>query len=224
MRTLWSTLVWGGVLMFVSCDRAMGKPHRVPAGRLPDSRAESSRLLTPSFAKALSDAALERTTHSVRYDGRYLKIGYPMGDVPPEIGVCSDVVIRAYRKLGIDLQKDVHEDMAANFRLYPRRWGLTKPDTNIDHRRVLNLEVLFARKGVEVAATKNPADYLPGDLVTWSVGGSLPHIGIVVDRKAPDGKTPMIVHNIGAGDVLEDILFAYPMTGHFRYAGLELHR
>lgn len=206
-------------MMLVACDRVLGKPHRVPPGGLPDPLAESARLLTPAFSKALSDAALERTKHEVRYDGRYLKIGYPMGDVPPEIGVCTDVVIRAYRTVGIDLQKDVHEDMAENFRLYPRRWGLAKPDTNIDHRRVPNLELFFARKGVEVAVTKNPADFLPGDLVTWSVSGSLPHIGIVVDRKAPDGKTPMVVHNIGAGDVLEDILFEYPMTGHFRYTG-----
>lgn len=206
------------LLLLAAAPLAAG-PHRVPPRGLPDPRAESARLLTPAFARALSEAALARTRHEVRYDGSYLRIPYPMGDVPPGIGVCTDVVIRAYRALGVDLQKEVHEDMRAAFGAYPRRWGLGAPDTNIDHRRVLNLEVFFARRGLEVRSTRDPADYLPGDLVTWTVGANLPHIGIVVDRKAPDGRTPLVVHNIGRGDRLEDILFAFPITGHFRYAG-----
>lgn len=142
-----------------------------------------------------------------------------MGDVPPEVGVCTDVVIRSYRTLGIDLQKEVHEDMQDNFHLYPKTWGLKEPDTNIDHRRVLNLEVFFNRKGVEVAVTNDPADYLPGDIVTSSVHGNRPHIGIVTHLRTPDGKRPLVSHNIGWGPKLDDVLFAYPIMGHFRYAG-----
>lgn len=172
------------------------------------------------FSKKLSDAALERLTHKVKYDPAYLKIAYPGGDVPENIGVCSDEVIRSYRALGIDLQKDVHEEMVAHFDAFPnrQRWGLNSTDTNIDHRRVPNLQVLFARKGTQLAVTKNPEHYLPGDIVTWKVF-SRPHIGIVVNRKQADQNRYMIVHNIGEGPVLEDMLFNYPITGHYRYYG-----
>jgi uncharacterized protein len=119
--------------------------------------------------------------------------------------------------LGIDLQKEVHEDMKANFSRYPTRWGLTRPDTNIDHRRVPNLEVFFERKGQKIAVTQNAADYKTGDIVTWMLGGRLPHIGIVTHKKSPDKRRPMIVHNVGGGQVLEDCLFSYPIVGHFRY-------
>ncbi len=146
-------------------------------------------------------------------------IGYPGGDVPPEIGVCTDVVIRAYRALGIDLQRRVHEDMRGAFDRYPQRWGLHRPDPNIDHRRVPNLRVFFRRHGMEFPVTDVASNYVAGDLVTWIVGDSLPHIGIVVDRRSPDGKRPLVVHNIGAGPKLEDVLFAYPITGHYRYEG-----
>ena len=171
------------------------------------------------FSARLVAAALERTKHSVTYDGSYRKIAYPGGDVPDNIGVCSDVVIRAYRQVGIDLQKEVHEDMKGTFSLYPKHWGLKRTDTNIDHRRVPNLQVFFRRHGAEFPVSKDPGHYLPGDLVTWTVQGSLPHIGIVSDSKTLLGKRPLMVHNIGRGPVLEDMLFEYPITGHYRYYG-----
>jgi len=173
-----------------------------------------------SFGYALSNAAIERTKHRVRYDGRYLKIGYPWGDVPKSIGVCTDVVIRAYRKLGIDLQSEVHKDISKDFYAYPNltKWGLDKPDPNIDHRRVYNLQAFFKRHKAELPRSRNPRDYKPGDLVTWMVGPTFPHIGVVVNKPSPsDPNRLMIAHNVGAGPVIEDILFRYPMTGHYRY-------
>ena len=148
---------------------------------------------------------------SVRYDGSYRKISYPMGDVPADIGVCSDVIIRAYRGVDIDLQKLVHEDMKKNFSFYPKNWGLSTTDRNIDHRRVPNLKVFFKRHGKTLKVTDNPDDYKPGDLVTWNLraSGSLPHIGIVTDLYSEDSKLPLIMHNIGGGQVLEDMLFNY---------------
>ena len=173
-----------------------------------------------SFANKLSNAALSRLRSNVRYDGAYIKIGYPWGDVPANIGVCTDVVIRSYRKLGIDLQQQVHQDMSAAFNSYPnpRKWGLSKPDTNIDHRRVYNLRAFFARRGAGLPITRDPTDYRPGDLVTWMVGPDLPHIGIVVDRPSKaDPRRKMIVHNIANGPQIEDILFRFRITGHYRY-------
>ena len=172
-----------------------------------------------TFSQKLVKAALERTKHIVRYDPKYVRIKYPGGDVPIDTGVCSDVIIRSYRALGFDLQKLVHEDMKRNFRLYPRTWGLKRPDTNIDHRRVLNLEVFFKRHGQSLPITKNAKNYKPGDLVTWNLSSerSIPHIGIVTNKKSFFTGNPMIVHNIGLGPKLEDILFTYKITGHFRY-------
>lgn len=171
------------------------------------------------FSQDLSDAAIERTSHYVRYDGKYRTIKYPNGDVPDDVGVCTDVVIRAYRKLGIDLQFDVHQEMKSHFEVFPKNWGLSRPDSNIDHRRVPNLQTLFQRKGMILAVTDNPKDYVAGDIVTWFVAGNLPHIGIVVDRLSESNNRPMIVHNIGQGPQLEDMLFDYPITGHYRYYG-----
>lgn len=170
--------------------------------------------------KKLVAAAEERTHHTVRYEPAYVRIPYPGGDVPGDTGVCTDEVIRSYRAVGIDLQKEVHEDMEKNFSAYPqqRRWLATRPDTNIDHRRVPNLMVFFSRKGESLGVTKNPADYLPGDIVTWDLGGNVPHIGIVVDEKS-EGPRHMIVHNIGQGPRREDVLFAWKITGHYRYYG-----
>ncbi len=173
------------------------------------------------FTSRLVNAALERTNHRVRYDGSYRQIDYPGGDVPENVGVCTDVVIRAYRALGIDLQRFVHEDMSANFDIYPDNWGLRRPDRNIDHRRVPNLQVFFSRHGSSLPVSDNPEDYLPGDLVTWMLPGNLPHIGIVIDRRIEDGSRPLIVHNIGAGPTIADGLFDYPITGHYRYDGPE---
>ena len=173
-----------------------------------------------TFAKKLAQAAIERTAHEISYDGSYFKIPYPGGDIPAHLGVCTDVIIRTYRALGIDLQKEVHEDMKAHFNAYPKLWGLKSTDTNIDHRRVPNLQAFFTRKGQSLPVTQNPADYKTGDLVTWNLKtiGSLPHIGIVTDRRSRDGLRPLIVHNIGAGTTLEDMLFSYTITGHYRYA------
>jgi len=171
------------------------------------------------FSKKLIQAAIERTKHIVRYDGSYRKISYPNGDVPDNVGVCTDLVIRSYRKLGIDLQKDIYEDMKSNFGIYPKLWGLSKPDPNIDHRRVPNLQTLFKRKGILLPVTKNPNDYVAGDIVSWILPGNLPHIGIVIDSRSGDDSKPLIVHNIGSGPVIEDILFDYQITGHYRYYG-----
>lgn len=171
------------------------------------------------FYKRLSNAAIELTKDKVIYDPSYVKIPYPNGDVPAGRGVCTDVVIRAYRKLGIDLQKEVHEEMKANFSKYPnqKRWGLKTTDRNIDHRRVPNLQVFFSRKGIVKKITDKAEDYLPGDIVTWDLGGGITHIGIVIDRKSADGKRPLIVHNIGRGQVVEDCLFSFKITGHYQY-------
>jgi len=167
----------------------------------------------------LIGAAIEQTRHAVVYDGSYRKIPYPNGDVPPNIGVCTDVVIRAYRALGIDLQERVHAEMTAHFDAFPKIWGLARPDPNIDHRRVPNLQVFFTRKGVALPVTREPARYRPGDVVTWRLPRNLPHIGIVTDRRSDDAARPLITHNIGRGPELEDMLLAFPITGHYRYPG-----
>ena len=173
------------------------------------------------FTTGLVAAAIERTHHSVRYVPAYIRIPYPGGDVPSDTGVCTDEIIRSYRAVGVDLQKEVHEDMQRNFAAYPnqRRWLLAHPDANIDHRRVPNLMVFFQRKGEALPMTNRAGDYAPGDLVTWDLGGGVPHIGIVVDQKPPDSGRYMIVHNIGQGPKMEDVLFHWKITGHYRYFG-----
>jgi hypothetical protein len=167
----------------------------------------------------LIGAAVAQTTQRVRYDGAYRRIPYPMGDVPPDIGVCTDVIVRAYRAVGIDLQQRVHEDMRTAFAAYPRAWGLARPDPNIDHRRVPNLQTYFRRRGTARPRSSAAADYQPGDVVSWMLPGNLPHIGIVGERRSADGARPLIVHNIGRGPEIEDMLFAYPITGHYRFRG-----
>ncbi len=172
-----------------------------------------------TFEEDVVAAAIERTTQEVGYDGSYFSITYPNGDVPANIGVCTDVVIRTYRTLGADLQVLVHEDMVRNFDVYPSRriWGLARTDKNIDHRRVPNLQVFFSRHGISLPVSTTPQDYSPGDIVTWMLPGNLPHIGIVTDRIAQASGNPLVVHNIGAGPHLDDMLFAYKITGHYRY-------
>ncbi len=197
----------------------------MPTGKLEISVSDANRELNEAdrqeFLRKLSDAAIERTRHIVRYDPSYVRIPYPGGDVSPETGVCTDEIIRSYRALRIDLQKEVHEDMEANFSKYPNhsRWMLLRTDTNIDHRRVPNLMVFFARKGESLPITNKGSDYNPGDLVTWDLGGGVPHIGIIVDKKSASGRY-MIVHNIGQGPRAEDVLFQWKITGHYRYFGL----
>lgn len=165
----------------------------------------------------LVTAARQQTRSAVVYDGSYTRIAYPMGDVPASRGVCTDVVIRAYRAIGIDLQVLVHEDMIVNFGLYPRQWGLREPDANIDHRRVPNLQKFLERAEARVGSGGTASAYRAGDLVTWMLPGNLPHIGIVSDRRAASTDRPLVIHNIGAGPVEDDMLFAYPITGHYRY-------
>jgi len=170
------------------------------------------------FYNKLSGAAIGLTEQKVTYDPSYFKIDYPNGDVPAGRGVCTDVVIRAYRKLGIDLQKEVHEDMKVNFDKYPQKWGLSKPDKNIDHRRVPNLMTFFKRHGTVKPISTDAKDYLPGDIVCWDLGYGVTHIGIVTNEKSNDGVRYLIVHNIGGGQVMEDCLFSYhKIIGHYRY-------
>ncbi len=169
-------------------------------------------------ATKLIEAAKKQVGVTTSYDPAYVKLDYPGGDVPTDRGVCTDVVIRAFRTLGFDLQKLVHEDMARAFSKYPRQWGLSKPDTNIDHRRVPNLMRFFERAGKQLAISKKPEDYKPGDLVTVTLPPNLPHIMIVTDvPSSADPKRMQVVHNIGSGTCVEDRLFEFPITGHYRY-------
>lgn len=183
-----------------------------PVGASP---ADTVAVDSPTVRK-LIDAAIGQTEITRYYDPAYVKIPYPGGDVPLERGVCTDVVIRAFRKVGVDLQKAVHEDMAANFSAYPNKWGLNRPDTNIDHRRVPNLMTFFKRKGKAVAITDDAKNYLPGDIVAWDLGGGILHIGVVTNVRA-DEQRLKFVHNIGQGARLEDILFSWKIIGHYRY-------
>lgn len=169
-----------------------------------------------AFPVKVAIGAEMRALKSEVYDPAYVKLAYPMGDVPDDRGVCTDTVIRAFRHAGVDLQVKVHEDMAANFSAYPKMWGLTRPDRNIDHRRVPNLETYFRRKGGARTISQSAGDYLPGDVVSWRLtGGGLPHIGVVT-RKSRGGQL-LIAHNIGAGTREEPCLFDWPMSGWFRF-------
>lgn len=204
MKRLYFLLLFS---LFVTCQRKESKNIAVTNQRSKD------------FSEKLSEAAIAIIDPSIDYDPSYFKIDYPNGDIPKNKGVCTDVIIRSYRKLGIDLQKEVHEDMLENFSLYPnlKKWGMTSTDTNIDHRRVPNLEVFFERKGIKLPVTENAEDYKTGELVTWMIKDKLPHIGIITNKKSQDGKRNLIVHNVGNGQVLEDCLFEYKIVGHFKY-------
>jgi uncharacterized protein YijF (DUF1287 family) len=199
--------------------RAGGAQAATPQG----ARQEGTRARTSSrstFLDKLVEAAVERTSHEVRYDPTYFVLDYPGGDVPAEVGVCTDEVIRSYRVVGVDLQRLVHEDMGSDFAAYPRKWGLKRPDANIDHRRVPNLMVFFERQGAALPVTAEARNYRPGDVVTWDLGGGMTHIGIVVNVPSDADETRMqIVHNIGAGPKMEDVLFNWKLTGHYRYTG-----
>ena len=166
--------------------------------------------------KKIVDSAIEQTRLTFEYDPSYAKLDYPNGDVPIQRGVCADVIIRAFRNAGIDLQKEVHQDMARNFSSYPAKWGARKPDSNIDHRRVPNLMTLFGRKSRSVPITRNSADYFPGDVVAWELDNKLLHIGLVTDAVSRDTQNYLVVHNIGAGARLEDVLMAWKIIGHYR--------
>ena len=174
----------------------------------------------PDWRSRLVEAAREQIGVTTFYDPTYVRLDYPGGDVAPDRGVCTDVIVRAYRRaFNLDLQKLVHEDMAANFAAYPKTWGLKATDRNIDHRRVGNLAAFFARKGVSLPTSEDLADFQPGDLVTQMLPGNLPHIVIVSSERSADvPERPLVIHNIGAGARQEDTLFAFRQTGHYRFA------
>ena len=171
----------------------------------------------PPALRQVVEAGLEQPKQTFYYDPSYVRIDYPGGDVPQERGVCTDVVVRAFRRGGVDLQKEVHEDMTRAFSAYPTRWGMARPDSNIDHRRVPNLRTFFERKGKSLPVSQDPSDYLPGDLVTWDLGGGVDHIGMVTNVWSDAGRRYLIVHNIGRGARVENVLFAWRVTGHYRY-------
>lgn len=170
-----------------------------------------------TFAEDLVKAARERTHRPEIYDGSYRRVAYPMGDAPDDRGVCTDLIVRAYRSLKVDLQVLIHEDMTRHFAKYPKTWNMRHPDRNINHRRVPNMQIFLVRVGAALPVSQNPQDYSAGDLVTWMLPGNLPHIGIVSDRLVYGTRRPKIIHNIGAGPVEDDILFVYRVTGHYRY-------
>ncbi|RZS82385.1 hypothetical protein EV217_3204 [Phyllobacterium myrsinacearum] len=207
------TVVLGGIAALVSVYGLLRLPDTARAGNtrpFPEPDAWAAKLIA---------AAESQIGQTVLYDPAYTRIPYPMGDVPPERGVCTDVIIRAYRQAaGIDLQERVHRDMKAAFDAYPKSWGAKRPDTSIDHRRAPNLAMFFQRAGAALPVTSDARDYRPGDIITQMLPGNLPHIGIVTHRPSPDGTRPLVVHNIGAGTKLEDRLFEFRITGHFRYA------
>ena len=203
-------------LMVAAC----GAPVMADGSDAPatDATAADTSSVTTIVSPPLVAAARARVGVTLAYDPAYRGLDYPGGDVADDVGVCSDVLVRAARAaLDIDLQRELHEDMRANFSDYPDTWGLSRPDRNIDHRRVPNLETWLARQGAEIPASDDPRDYRPGDIVTFRLDGRLPHIGIVSDRRARDG-TPLLIHNVGAGTREEDALFAYPLHRRFRWS------
>jgi hypothetical protein len=173
------------------------------------------------FLQRISDAAIERTTHTVRYVSSYVRIPYPGGDVPAETGVCTDEIIRVYRAVRIDLQKEVHEDITANFSEYPnnQKWKQSQPDRNIDHRRVPVLMTFFTRQDAALSISSRAVDYEPGEVVAWELRSGVPHIGIVVDQKDAQSGRNLVMHNIALGPKMEDVHFAWKITGHYRFAG-----
>lgn len=214
-------LIFIGLFIVLSCkDTSLHTFHHTEVAEISiNNQKDTINDEVSAFRKQLSVVALEIIDPTIKYTPDYVSIAYPNGDVPAKTGVCTDVIIRAYRKLGIDLQKEVHEDMKNSFEMYPKIWGLSRPDTNIDHRRVPNLETFFRRKGKELTVTQNADDYKTGAIVTWMINDKMPHIGIVTNRLTKDGKRRLIVHNVGGGQVLEDCLFKYRITGHFVYEG-----
>ncbi len=189
------------------------------AVELPDRELTAAIEVKPDATplEKVNASAVEQTTQTTGYDASWVKIDYPNGDVPLNTGVCADVVVRAFRKAGIDLQKELHEDMKKNFSKYPQKWGARRPDTNIDHRRVPNLMMWFDRQGKSLPITKDAREYLPGDVVAWELDNGLMHIGMVSKVKAEGSDRYAVVHNIGMGARLEDVLFEWRVIGHYRY-------
>ena len=167
--------------------------------------------------KQMLDGAIAQAGVTTEYDPAYVALEYPGGDVPEKTGVCSDVVVRAFRKAGIDLQKEVHEDMQAARSSYSTKWGSNAPDKNIDHRRVLNLMRYFERQGKSLPISDDADDYKPGDIVAWELSSGVDHIGIVTNMMSDSDGRLLIVHNIGAGTRIEDVLLDWTIKGHYRY-------
>lgn len=185
------------------------------AAGTPAQRPDPERRAPDDRVQRLVAAAVARALVKVRYDPAYVRIPYPGGDVPADTGVCTDEIVRVYRAAGVDLQREVHEDVVAHFAAYPSR--SPRPDANIDHRRAKMLMTFFERRGAARPRSSDPADYLPGDVVAWDLAAG--HVGMVVDRKDPSGARPLVLHNVGRGPQLEDVLFAWPIVGHYRWAG-----
>jgi len=206
------------LLLALTSTAACQLQHAAKPLKPPEQQTETRALLANSSPQLnlVIDGATDQVGKTTGYDASYQKLEYPNGDVPIETGVCSDVVVRAFRKGGIDLQKDVHEDMKGNFSAYPTRWGLSGPDANIDHRRVPNLQTYFTRKAKSLATTGGSENFLPGDIVTWDLGNGVDHVGMVVNVWYKPSQRYLIVHNIGAGTRMEDVLFAWKITGHYR--------
>ncbi|MGL5061004.1 MAG: DUF1287 domain-containing protein [Microcoleus sp.] len=206
------------ILIIISfCIAACELPKQIQQNSVPTVQ-KSSEIVTvnsPTIRQVIENA-IAQTKITNSYDPSYVAIPYPGGDVPMNTGVCTDVIIRAFRQVKVDLQKEVHEDMRQNFTAYPKDWNLTTTDRNIDHRRVPNLMVFLKRKGKSLPVTRDAANYQPGDLVTWDLGGGESHIGIVSNVRSTSGRLA-IVHNIGAGTRLEDVLFNWQIIGHYRY-------
>src|SRR5882757_9995880 len=206
------------VLLIASCQQQIARTR--PPLKPPEQQTEVHALAPNSspILKAIIDGAVDQVGKTTGYDPSYQKLDYPNGDVPIETGVCSDVIVRAFRKGGIDLQKDLHEDMKGNFSVYPTRWGLKGTDPNIDHRRVPNLQTYFSRKGKSLATDGGSETFQPGDIVTWDLQlGGTEHVGMVVNVWYKPTQRYLIVHNIGNGTRMEDVLFAWKITGHYRY-------
>jgi len=220
MNRYLSTSVLLALALFAGAACRQQIARAVKPSKPPEQQTETRALpgnSSPNL-KLVIDGAIEQIGKTTSYDPSYQKIEYPNGDVPMETGVCSDVVVRAFRKAGIDLQKDVHDDMKANFSAYPTRWGLKGTDPNIDHRRVPNLQTYFTRKGKSLATDGGSETFLPGDIVTWDLQlGGTEHVGMVVNVWYKPTQRYLIVHNIGNGTRMEDVLFAWKITGHYRY-------
>lgn len=215
-RKLFHLLFFVAALFSLACRDASSAPDPAapPAGYEKPPFAE---IASPAV-RALLESAVEQTRVTHGYTQEYFVIPYPMGDVPAETGACTDVVVRAFRRAGVDLQKEVHEDMRANFAVYPKKWGLTKPDTNIDHRRVPNLQTFFKRRGKSLPVTNVARNYQPGDVVSWDIDGKgMTHIGLVSHLWSESKKRYLVIHNLGSGTRVEDVLFVWEITGHFRY-------
>ena len=216
MKSVIIPIIAASLVVTISCHQNEPVEAARQASSTSIQSPQSTHVDSPLLKKVI-DSAIEQTTQTVGYDPAYVKLDYPGGDVPLRTGVCADVIVRSLRHAGVDLQKEVHEDMKRNFAAYPKMWGLARPDSNIDHRRVPNLMTYFKRAGKAREITADSKDYLPGDVVAWELDNGLLHIGIVSNVKPGNGERHAMVHNIGAGARLEDVLFSWRIIGHYRY-------